>query len=247
MGSDRHYPEEAPVHRVSVGDFWIDRTLVTNRRFKEFIRAAGHKAPRTRWWFWMGAVLCVTILGHFLTTLSLHAQGGFSINPYCAQYNDGSSLDCSFSTLSQCYQSVSGVGGVCIDNPRAGTTAQAGSSRFSLTPQPPFGSPYAFAPAPAPPPPPISSQSPQQLTMPQPQQTAPAAPVVSAPPPPPPCNPLIDGTYCATANSNPITTGIQSLSSDLSGGGDPPATLGAINFSGSGGVQCIGLFRQTAC
>lgn len=26
MGSDRHYPEEAPVHRVTVGRLWIDRT-----------------------------------------------------------------------------------------------------------------------------------------------------------------------------------------------------------------------------
>jgi formylglycine-generating enzyme required for sulfatase activity len=25
MGSDRHYPEEAPVHRVMVDAFWIDR------------------------------------------------------------------------------------------------------------------------------------------------------------------------------------------------------------------------------
>ena len=25
MGSDRHYPEEAPVHRVTVDGFWIDR------------------------------------------------------------------------------------------------------------------------------------------------------------------------------------------------------------------------------
>src|SRR5215469_16698973 len=31
MGSDRHYPEEAPVHRVTVGGFWIDQTPVTNR------------------------------------------------------------------------------------------------------------------------------------------------------------------------------------------------------------------------
>ena len=31
MGSDRHYPEEAPVHRVTVDGFWIDRTPVTNR------------------------------------------------------------------------------------------------------------------------------------------------------------------------------------------------------------------------
>ena len=32
MGSDKHYPEEAPSHRVTVGDFWIDRTPVTNRK-----------------------------------------------------------------------------------------------------------------------------------------------------------------------------------------------------------------------
>jgi hypothetical protein len=25
MGSNEHYPEEAPVHRVSVDGFWIDR------------------------------------------------------------------------------------------------------------------------------------------------------------------------------------------------------------------------------
>jgi sulfatase modifying factor 1 len=25
MGSDRHYPEEAPVHHVTVDGFWIDR------------------------------------------------------------------------------------------------------------------------------------------------------------------------------------------------------------------------------
>jgi formylglycine-generating enzyme len=31
MGSDKHYPEEAPVHRVAVNGFWMDRTLVTNR------------------------------------------------------------------------------------------------------------------------------------------------------------------------------------------------------------------------
>ena len=34
MGSDRHYPEEAPVHRVSVDGFWIDRTPVTNRQLR---------------------------------------------------------------------------------------------------------------------------------------------------------------------------------------------------------------------
>jgi formylglycine-generating enzyme len=43
MGSDRHYSEEAPAHRVKVDPFWIDRTPVTNRQFKEFVRATGHR------------------------------------------------------------------------------------------------------------------------------------------------------------------------------------------------------------
>ncbi|TGS36244.1 formylglycine-generating enzyme family protein, partial [Mesorhizobium sp. M1D.F.Ca.ET.184.01.1.1] len=30
MGSDRHYPEEAPAHRVRVRGFWIDPCTVTN-------------------------------------------------------------------------------------------------------------------------------------------------------------------------------------------------------------------------
>jgi formylglycine-generating enzyme required for sulfatase activity len=42
MGSDKHYPEEAPVHRVSVDAFWIDKHPVTNRQFREFVRSTGH-------------------------------------------------------------------------------------------------------------------------------------------------------------------------------------------------------------
>src|SRR4029453_2341958 len=42
MGSDQHYPEEAPVHRVTVDGFWIDRTPVTNRQFRKFVEATGH-------------------------------------------------------------------------------------------------------------------------------------------------------------------------------------------------------------
>ena len=42
MGSDSHYPEEAPVHRVHVDGFWIDRTPVTNRQFRAFVEATGH-------------------------------------------------------------------------------------------------------------------------------------------------------------------------------------------------------------
>jgi sulfatase modifying factor 1 len=43
MGSNDHYPEEAPVHHVRVDGFWIDRTPVTNRQFKDFVKATGHK------------------------------------------------------------------------------------------------------------------------------------------------------------------------------------------------------------
>ena len=42
MGSDRHYPEEAPSHRAAVDGFWIDSTPVTNREFKAFVNATGH-------------------------------------------------------------------------------------------------------------------------------------------------------------------------------------------------------------
>jgi formylglycine-generating enzyme len=42
MGSERHYPEEAPIHRVSVDGFWMDRTPVTNRQFRQFVAATGH-------------------------------------------------------------------------------------------------------------------------------------------------------------------------------------------------------------
>ena len=42
MGSDRHYPEEAPAHQVCVDPFWVDRTPVTNRQFHEFVKATGY-------------------------------------------------------------------------------------------------------------------------------------------------------------------------------------------------------------
>jgi formylglycine-generating enzyme required for sulfatase activity len=42
MGSDKHYPEEAPDHRVTVNSFWIDRAPVTNREFRKFVNATGY-------------------------------------------------------------------------------------------------------------------------------------------------------------------------------------------------------------
>src|SRR6185295_12497250 len=42
MGSDDHYPEEAPAHKVTVGGFWMDRYAVTNAQFKRFVETTGH-------------------------------------------------------------------------------------------------------------------------------------------------------------------------------------------------------------
>ena len=42
MGSDQHYAEEAPAHRVRIGPFGIDRHPITNRRYDEFVTATGY-------------------------------------------------------------------------------------------------------------------------------------------------------------------------------------------------------------
>ena len=42
MGSDKHYPEEAPPHKVSVGAFWMDQYAVTNADFRRFVEATSH-------------------------------------------------------------------------------------------------------------------------------------------------------------------------------------------------------------
>lgn len=144
---------------------------------------------------------------------------------YCAQFSDGTSPDCGFSTLQECLASVSGIGGVCMDSP--------------------YGQSPSMAPPPLPLPP---GQTNYQLF----PATPPGQQALSSQPPSsqPPCNPVIDGTHCATAGGGilqPTTSmpAIQSLSSDLMGGGEPPATLGGINISE--GATCMGLFRRMAC
>jgi hypothetical protein len=69
-----------------------------------------------------------------------------------------------------------------------------------------------------------------------------------------PCNPVIDGTYCATqmpqsGSSSRSTVNIppvQSIGGDVLGSQERPATCGAITFQG-GGTQCIGLLRRGRC
>jgi len=41
MGSEKGYPEERPVHRVTVDGFWMDRYPVTHARFARFVEATG--------------------------------------------------------------------------------------------------------------------------------------------------------------------------------------------------------------
>jgi hypothetical protein len=82
------------------------------------------------------------------------------------------------------------------------------------------------------PPPPFAQPPSKPLTLPDAVQ-------------PQPCNPVIDGTYCASAGDSSAST-MQSLSSDLAIRGDDAATFGGITFSGSGSA-CIGLFRRIDC
>jgi sulfatase modifying factor 1 len=42
MGSDRFYPEEAPVRDVPVAGFWIDPYAITNEQFSRFVRKTGY-------------------------------------------------------------------------------------------------------------------------------------------------------------------------------------------------------------
>ena len=42
MGSDRHYPEEAPTRNIQVASFWIDETPVTTAAFAAFVAATGY-------------------------------------------------------------------------------------------------------------------------------------------------------------------------------------------------------------
>jgi formylglycine-generating enzyme len=42
MGSNHHYPEEAPAHQVTVGGFWIDPVPVTTAAFARFVEETNY-------------------------------------------------------------------------------------------------------------------------------------------------------------------------------------------------------------
>lgn len=48
MGSDDHYPEEAPARPATVDGLWIDRAPVTNLQFTKFVKETGHVTSAER-------------------------------------------------------------------------------------------------------------------------------------------------------------------------------------------------------
>jgi hypothetical protein len=69
-----------------------------------------------------------------------------------------------------------------------------------------------------------------------------------------PCNPVIDGTYCATQIGKPAQPGtaarslpaIEGIAGDLFIEQNNSVTLGAITFQGDRS-RCIGLLRRSNC
>lgn len=51
MGSDEGAPDERPRHRVTLKEFFIDRTPVTNAQFAQFLNAAGPRATDGQRWY----------------------------------------------------------------------------------------------------------------------------------------------------------------------------------------------------
>lgn len=71
-----------------------------------------------------------------------------------------------------------------------------------------------------------------------------------------PCNPIVDGTYCATQMPKKVTSTASSsrmkpihdmtrLVPHSSVGGSAPGTLVGISFQGGG--SCFGLLRRSVC
>ena len=48
MGSEDFYPEERPVHTVSVDGFWMDEHQVTVAEFRRFVKATGYRTTAER-------------------------------------------------------------------------------------------------------------------------------------------------------------------------------------------------------
>ena len=51
MGSDEGVPDEIPRQRVTLGEYFIDRTPVTNAQFAQFLNAAGTRSKDGQSWY----------------------------------------------------------------------------------------------------------------------------------------------------------------------------------------------------
>jgi hypothetical protein len=60
------------------------------------------------------AALVLAIVGS--APAAAQIQGPQGLNSFCAMYNDGSALDCSFPTYASCQAAISGIGGQCQAN-----------------------------------------------------------------------------------------------------------------------------------
>ena len=49
-GTRAQYPEEKPVHRVTIDGFWLDVTEITNRQFTAFTKATGYRTQAETGW-----------------------------------------------------------------------------------------------------------------------------------------------------------------------------------------------------
>jgi hypothetical protein len=109
----------------------------------------------------------ISVLVVISTTKTPYAEGNAS-SQYCAQFSDGTSPSCSFVTLAQCEESISGVGGICNINP---ATAY----------QPPLASPVQglFLPDPLAIAPPLMAAPPPRMA----EQPSPSLSLPDAPPP----------------------------------------------------------------
>jgi sulfatase modifying factor 1 len=82
MGSDDHYPEEAPAHAVTVNGFWIDQWTVTNAQFSRFVEETNYvtsaeRAPRLE--DYSGALSEMLVPAPILIELTSDSRAGFEL------------------------------------------------------------------------------------------------------------------------------------------------------------------------
>ncbi len=78
-----------------------------------------HKSSNAAWPLPSAAVLGILAVGFTVSPQAIGlAQAGVEY-PWCAVYSQATvgATNCGFSTLAQCRATISGVGGLCLENP----------------------------------------------------------------------------------------------------------------------------------